>query len=118
MRNMLTRCRRRKEPNARPDRYVIGWPGRWAAPPKEWKLDPESALLADQNTLEWSIRHRGPESTMTLNAKGQVAVRLEQLGRYDEALQLRTEVHQSSAKSAGNRASEHAHRWKDCRRST
>ena len=56
------------------------------------ELDPESALQADQNTLEWSIRHRGPESTMTLNAKSQVAVRLEQLGRFDEALQLRSDV--------------------------
>ena len=94
MRNMLTRCRRRKEPNAaRPDRCVIGWPGQWAGrSPRVWKLDPDSALLADQNTLEWSIRHRGPGSATTLNAKGQVAVRLEQLGRYDEALQLRAEV--------------------------
>jgi hypothetical protein len=55
-------------------------------------LDPESALQSAREVLDWSIRHRGPESTMTVNAKGEVAKRLEQLGRYEEAVHLRTDV--------------------------
>lgn len=54
--------------------------------------DPESALRSAQATLDWSIRHRGPESTMTFNAKGEVAERLERLGRYEEAVQLRANL--------------------------
>lgn len=54
--------------------------------------DPEAALRSAQDTLDWSIRHRGPESTMTLKAKVEVAERLERLGRYAEALQLRSDL--------------------------
>ncbi len=56
------------------------------------ELDPESALQSARATLDWSIRHRGPESAMTVNAKGEVAERLEHLGRYEEALQLRADI--------------------------
>jgi len=54
--------------------------------------DPESALRSAQATLDWSIRHRGADSTMTLKAKVEVAERLERLGRYEEAVQLRREL--------------------------
>jgi eukaryotic-like serine/threonine-protein kinase len=53
--------------------------------------DPEAALRSAQSTLDWSIRHRGAESTMTLKARIEVAQRLERLGRYEEAVQIRTE---------------------------
>ena len=55
-------------------------------------MDPESALQSAQDTLDWSIRHRGPESTMTINAKREVAERLEHLGRYEEAVRIRTDI--------------------------
>ena len=54
--------------------------------------DPEAALRSARDTLEWSLRHRGPDSPMTLDAKGEVAQKLERLGRFDDALTLRDEV--------------------------
>ncbi len=54
--------------------------------------DPEAALQAARDTLDWSVRHRGPDSTMTLKAKVEVAERLERLGRYAEALELRSDL--------------------------
>jgi hypothetical protein len=54
--------------------------------------DPESSLASAQATLDWSVRHNGPQSTLTLNAKAEVAERLERLGRYEEALQLRSDL--------------------------
>lgn len=56
------------------------------------ELDPDSALQAAQATLEWSIRHRGPDSSMAIKAKSEVAHRLERLGRYNEAVELRADV--------------------------
>jgi tetratricopeptide (TPR) repeat protein len=55
-------------------------------------LDPESALEAARATLEWSIRHRGPDSSMAIKAKSEVAHQLERSGRYDEAVELRADV--------------------------
>jgi tetratricopeptide (TPR) repeat protein len=54
--------------------------------------EPELALQSAQTTLSWSLRHRGPNSAMTVNAKGEVAELLERLGRFDEALQLRSDI--------------------------
>jgi tetratricopeptide (TPR) repeat protein len=54
--------------------------------------DPVAALQSAQDTLEWSRRHRGPDSPMTLDAKSEVAQKLERLGRLDDALVLRDEV--------------------------
>jgi tetratricopeptide (TPR) repeat protein len=54
--------------------------------------DPEAALQSARETLDWALRHDGPDSPMTLNAQGEVAVRLERLGRLDEALPLRREA--------------------------
>ncbi len=54
--------------------------------------DPESALQSAQSTLDWSIRHRGADSTMTLKAKVEVAERMERVGRYEEAVELRGEL--------------------------
>ena len=51
--------------------------------------DPEAALRSARDTLEWSLRHRGPESPMTLDAKAEVAQKLERLGRFDDVLALR-----------------------------
>src|ERR1700722_14804006 len=53
--------------------------------------DPESALRSAQSTLDWSIRHRGAESTMTLKARIEVAERLERLGRYEGGAQIGAE---------------------------
>ena len=53
---------------------------------------PEAALQSARDTLEWSLRHRGPDSPMTLDAKSEVAQKLERLGRFDDALTLRAEV--------------------------
>lgn len=55
-------------------------------------LDPDSALQAAQATLDWSIRHRGPDSSMTIKAKSEVAHQLERSGRYNEAVELRADV--------------------------
>ena len=54
--------------------------------------DPEAALQEAQTTLRWSLRHKGPDAAMTVNAKVEVAELLERSGRFDEALQLRNEV--------------------------
>jgi eukaryotic-like serine/threonine-protein kinase len=54
--------------------------------------DPEANLQAARATLEWSLRHRGPDSPMTQDAKGDLAHRLERLGRFDDALELRSDV--------------------------
>lgn len=54
--------------------------------------EPEQALQLARTTLSWSLRHSGPDSAMTLNAKREVAELLERLGRFDEALQLRIDV--------------------------
>jgi eukaryotic-like serine/threonine-protein kinase len=54
--------------------------------------DPVAALQSAQDTLEWSLRHRGPDSPMTLEAKSEVAQKLERLGRLNDALVLRDEV--------------------------
>src|ERR1700743_311884 len=59
---------------------------------EKMNADPESSLQSAQDTLEWSIRHRGPDSTMTLKAKVEVAERLERLGRYAEAVPFRTDL--------------------------
>jgi hypothetical protein len=56
------------------------------------RADPVAALQSAQDTLEWSLRHRGPDSPMTLDAKDEVAQKLERLGRLDDALALRDEV--------------------------
>ena len=53
---------------------------------------PELALQTAQSTLSWSLRHRGPDSALTVNAKREVAEILERLGRLDEALELRSEI--------------------------
>jgi eukaryotic-like serine/threonine-protein kinase len=55
-------------------------------------LSPEAALQAARATLDWSIRHRGPDSSMTIKAKSEVAHQLERAGQYDEALALRADV--------------------------
>lgn len=55
-------------------------------------LDADSALQASQATLEWSIRHHGPDSSMTIKAKSEVAHQLERSGRYGEAVELRADV--------------------------
>jgi tetratricopeptide (TPR) repeat protein len=55
-------------------------------------LDPESALQASRATLEWSIRHRGADSSMAIKAKSEVAHQLERSGRYEEAVELRADV--------------------------
>jgi hypothetical protein len=55
-------------------------------------LDPDSALDAARSTLDWSIRHRGPDSSMTIKAKSEVAHQLERMGRYDEAVAFRADV--------------------------
>jgi tetratricopeptide (TPR) repeat protein len=54
--------------------------------------DPEAALQTAQATLRWSLRHGGPDSALTVNAKREVAELLERSGRFDEALQLRSEI--------------------------
>ena len=55
-------------------------------------LDADSALQSARTTLEWSIRHRGPDSSMAIKAKSEVAHQLERFGRYNEAVELRAEV--------------------------
>ena len=70
--------------------------------------DPEAALQSARDTLEWSLRHRGPDSPMTLDAKGEVAQKLERLGRFDDALALRSAGRRPLAKCAGSRRSPHA----------
>ncbi len=59
---------------------------------EKMNADPESSLQSALDTLDWSIRHRGPDSTMTLKAKVEVAERLERLGRDAEAVQLRADL--------------------------
>jgi tetratricopeptide (TPR) repeat protein len=54
--------------------------------------EPEVALESAQTTLSWSLRHRGPDSPLTVEAKREVAELLERTGRLDEALQLRSEI--------------------------
>lgn len=56
------------------------------------EADPVAALQSAQDTLDWSLRHRGPDSPMTVDAKSEVAQKLERLGRLDDALALREEV--------------------------
>ena len=53
---------------------------------------PRAALRSAWDTLEWSLRHRGPDSPMTLDARAEVAQKLERLGRFDDALTLREDV--------------------------
>ena len=63
--------------------------------------DPVAALQSARATLDWSLRHRGPDSPMTQDAKGDVAHRLERLGRFDDALALRDEVVTHRRRSVG-----------------
>ena len=55
-------------------------------------LNADSALQAAQATLDWAIRHRGPDSSMAIKAKSELAHQLERSGRYAEAVELRADV--------------------------
>ena len=55
-------------------------------------LDSDAALQAARATLDWSIRHRGPDSSMAIKARSEVAHHLERAGRYEEAVELRADV--------------------------
>ncbi len=68
---------------------IAGAVGRAA---KNMDLDPDSTLQAARATLDWSIRHRGHDSSMTVKAKSEVAHQLERVGRHDEAVELRADV--------------------------
>ncbi len=59
---------------------------------EKFDAEPETALETAQTTLSWSLRHRGPDSPLTVNAQREVAELLERSGRFDEALPLRNDV--------------------------
>ena len=56
------------------------------------ELDPDSALSAAQHNLDWALRRKGPDSKFTVNARIEVAERLEDRGRFEEASVLRAEI--------------------------
>jgi hypothetical protein len=55
-------------------------------------LSGDAALETAQTTLDWAIRHRGPDSSMAIKGKSELAHQLERSGRYDEAVVLRADV--------------------------
>lgn len=56
------------------------------------ELDPDSALQAAQHNLEWALRRKGSDSPFAVNARIEVAERLEDRGRFEEASVLRAEI--------------------------
>jgi len=56
------------------------------------ELDSDSALNVAQHNLEWALRRKGPDSQFAINARVEVAERLEDRGRFEEASVLRAEI--------------------------